>query len=64
MNKVYSDKRKKTRKRKKNKDEYTFWEVILDVLFWITEVILFPLRILLWLFRASVRMISRLFDFS
>lgn len=51
----------KTRKGKKSNGEYTILDFFLDVLFWIPELILFPLRLLFWLIRGLVRSIGDIF---
>ncbi|MFC0301205.1 hypothetical protein ACFFIS_10305 [Virgibacillus soli] len=55
-------KKEKTRKSKKRDDSYTFWDFILDVLFWIPELILFPFRLIFWSLRGIGRLVSDLFD--
>jgi hypothetical protein len=48
--------------RKKDNHPYSFVDFLLDVLFSIPELILFPLRMMWWLVRGLGRMISNLFD--
>ncbi|MDY0407461.1 hypothetical protein [Paracerasibacillus soli] len=59
---LVEEKKEKTRKSKKRDDSYTFWDFILDVLFWIPELILFPFRLIFWSLRGIGRLVSDLFD--
>lgn len=62
MNEWWSRKKQKSRERRKNKNEYTFIDLIIDILFWLPELILLPFRIVFWLFRGVIRMIGNYFD--
>lgn len=50
-------KRKKAKSRKARKDDayYTKWDLLVDILVWVPEIILLPLRLLFWLLRAVLR---------
>ncbi|MGP4072612.1 hypothetical protein ACTWQB_08675 [Piscibacillus sp. B03] len=48
-------KKKKSRKHKKGREQYTFLDFILDIILWLPEVILLPLRMIFWLFRGITR---------
>jgi len=52
--------KEKTRKHRKIDDRYTVGDFLIDVLFWLPELIVIPFRIALW----GVRAIWRLFDFT
>ncbi|MET3698280.1 hypothetical protein [Bacillus oleivorans] len=51
---------RKTRKeiRKKQGKNYTIWDLIVDVLFWIPELIIWPFRLLFYLVRGLLRVIG------
>ena len=55
-------KKEKTRKSKKGTENYTFWDFVLDLLFWLPELILLPFRLAFWLLRGFGRLIWHLFD--
>ncbi|SEM12121.1 hypothetical protein SAMN05192533_10189 [Mesobacillus persicus] len=44
--------------KKRNKNAYTFWDGVSDVLFYIPELIMLPIRFLLSFFRSLLRAIS------
>ncbi len=58
----WKKKKGKTRKRKKDNDHYTFWDFVLDVLFWIPELLFFPLRLIYWLIKGIGRLIGNIVD--
>ncbi|WP_033826797.1 hypothetical protein [Bacillus andreraoultii] len=60
--KRWRKKREARRKLYKENDRYTLLDFILDVLFWIPEVIVWPFRLLFWLIRGLGRLISNLYD--
>lgn len=62
MNKWWSTKREAHRKRKKGHDTYTFSDFIFDIIFYIPELVLFPLRLVYWLVRGLGKEIVNLFD--
>lgn len=62
MQEWWQRKKAKTRKRKKQNNDYTFFDVIFDVLFWLPELILLPFRLLFWLVRGFGRLIANIFD--
>ncbi|MEH7226299.1 hypothetical protein V7112_21005 [Bacillus sp. JJ1566] len=51
---------KKRKKRKSNDGKYTFSDFLADVFFAIPEIIIFPFRVLFFLFRGLLR---NIFDF-
>lgn len=63
MKEWWSRKKGNTRKHKKSKDDYTFWDIVFDVLFWIPELFILPFRIIFWLMRGLGRMIGDFLDF-
>ncbi|HHY73389.1 MAG TPA: hypothetical protein GX497_09200 [Bacillus bacterium] len=62
MKEWWNKKKEKMRKSKKKKGQYTFIDFILDVLFWIPEVLLLPFRMIFWLIRGIGRLIGNIFD--
>jgi len=63
MKEWWNRKKEKSRKRRKNNGNYTFLDFIMDVLFWVPELLVLPFRILIWLLRGLGRFIKNLFDF-
>ena len=61
MKEWWHRKKSKTRKAKKNDDHYTFGDFLLDVLLWVPELVIFPLRMIFWLFRGIGRLIMDVF---
>ncbi len=61
MKEWWNRKKKKTRKHKKSSSDYTFFDLILDILLWVPEIILLPFRLLFWLARGLIRSISDMF---
>ncbi|MFJ7697237.1 hypothetical protein [Lysinibacillus fusiformis] len=57
MNEWWQSKKRKTRKSKEH-NNYSLFELFLDVLFWIPELFLFPFRLVLWLLRGVSRLIA------
>ncbi|RKQ14602.1 hypothetical protein D8M03_13700 [Lysinibacillus endophyticus] len=55
--------RNRKRKYKYSNGNYTFFDLVLDVLFIIPEIILWPFRLILWLLRGTGRMIGNFLDF-
>lgn len=51
--------RKKRKKRKNNAEDKWDW---FEILFWIPELILYPLRLIWWLLRGAARMLVEVFD--
>ncbi|WP_186579416.1 hypothetical protein [Aquibacillus kalidii] len=59
----WREKRKARKQRRKNHHEgYSLLDGILDILFWIPEILLVPFRILYWLFRGIGKWIENIFD--
>lgn len=52
--------RKKRKKSKKNPEDKWDW---LEILFWIPEIILYPIRLLWWVIRGAARMLGEALDF-
>ncbi|MBM7650239.1 hypothetical protein JOC78_003224 [Bacillus ectoiniformans] len=50
--------KKKSRKAKKNSDDYTIADFFFELLFWIPELLILPFRIIYWLARGLGRFIS------
>jgi hypothetical protein len=63
MKEWWQGKKKRSRKSKKSNGDYTFFDFIFDVLFWIPELIFLPFRLIFWLFRGVGRFIGDVFDF-
>ncbi|MCM3584604.1 hypothetical protein M3182_02460 [Mesobacillus maritimus] len=62
MKKWWRKKKAKRITNKKHSDHYTFIDFLFDVLFYIPELILFPLRMIWWLIRGFGRLVGNLFD--
>lgn len=58
----WEKKKAKTRRNKKSHDHYTFWDGVLDVLFWVPELFLLPFRLIFWLLRGFGRVLDNIFD--
>ncbi|KGR77917.1 hypothetical protein CD29_13595 [Ureibacillus manganicus DSM 26584] len=61
MREWWNKKKSKTRKNKKGNNHYTFFDFILDALFWLPELLFLPFRIVFWLLRGLGRLIWDLF---
>ncbi|MED4452157.1 hypothetical protein [Metabacillus fastidiosus] len=61
MKKWWNKEKDKMRKSRKDNDNYTFVDFILDVLFWIPELIILPFRLVFWLIRGVGRFIFDIF---
>lgn len=61
----WDQKRRRTRKaqRRMEKERYTVVDFIIDVLFWIPELLIFPFRLLVFLLRSLGTLIKNFFDF-
>ena len=55
-------KRKERRIHKKMSDSYTFWDGVFDILFFIPELILLPIRLLWYIIRIIGRTFGQFFD--
>ncbi|WP_099159261.1 hypothetical protein [Virgibacillus ndiopensis] len=56
--------REKRKQRKQNKlDQSSFWNILVDILLWIPELLLLPFRLILWLARGFLRLIGNIFDY-
>lgn len=62
MREWWNQKVAKTRKRKNSNGQYTFSDIVFDVLFWLPELILFPLRMIYWSLRMIGRLIGHILD--
>jgi hypothetical protein len=55
---------KEKRQRKRDSGEhYSAVDGLLELLFWIPEVLFFPFRLVFWLFRGLGKMIGDVWDF-
>jgi hypothetical protein len=54
---MFVQKRAEKRRKKKQEGFYGFWDFVFDVLFWIPELIILPLRLVFLLFRFLARSI-------
>ncbi|MGG3805455.1 hypothetical protein [Metabacillus fastidiosus] len=61
MKEWWNKKKDKMRKSRKDNGHYTFVDFILDVLFWIPELIILPFRLVFWLIRGVGRFIFDIF---
>ena len=61
MKEWWSRKKEKRKKRRRNKEGNSFIDFILEVLFWIPELIILPFRLVFWLIRGLGRLISDVF---
>ncbi|PIJ97347.1 hypothetical protein [Lysinibacillus sphaericus] len=57
MKEWWQSKKRKTTKRKVN-NNYSLFELLLDVLFWLPELFLVPFRLVFWLLRGIGRLIA------
>lgn len=64
MKEWWNRKKRKMRRSRKNNDNYTFVDFIIDVLSWIPELIMFPFRLIFWLIRGAGRLIWNVFDIT
>lgn len=62
MKEWWQSKKRKTTKRKVN-NNYTLFELLLDVLFWLPELFLVPFRLVFWLLRGIGRLIADVFEY-
>ena len=62
MKEWWQRKKNKSRKAKKSNGDYTLFDFIFDVLFWIPELIFLPFRLIFWLLRGIGRFIWDIFD--
>ncbi|WP_424475076.1 hypothetical protein [Oceanobacillus kimchii] len=58
MREWWKTKNAKTRKQRKNKEDYTKKDLVLDILFWIPEIIVLPIRLIIWLVRVIFKWID------
>ncbi|GIO25198.1 hypothetical protein J11TS1_37790 [Oceanobacillus sp. J11TS1] len=61
MNDWWNKKKSKTRKSRKNKGDYTKIDFFFDILFWIPEILIFPIRLLFWSLRGVFRWVMDAF---
>ncbi|AMO32648.1 hypothetical protein ACE1MS_16115 [Lysinibacillus sp. fkY74-1] len=62
MKEWWQSKKRKTTKRKVN-NNYSLFELLLDVLFWLPELFLVPFRLVFWLLRGIGRLIADVFEY-
>jgi hypothetical protein len=55
-------KEKRTKKRD-NGERFSFFDFLLELLFWIPEVLIFPFRLVYWLVRGIGKIIGELWSF-
>lgn len=60
MNEWWERRKSKTRKSRKKREDYTKTDFLLDIFFWIPEIIVFPLRLIFWPIRGLFRWIMDL----
>ncbi|MFG6116098.1 hypothetical protein ACGTN9_13035 [Halobacillus sp. MO56] len=59
----WEKKKQKTRKARKNEEAYTFWDGFLDLLFWVPELLIVPVRMIFFALRLIGRIFKDAFDF-
>ncbi|QPA53413.1 hypothetical protein [Lysinibacillus sphaericus] len=62
MKEWWQSKKRKTTKRKVN-NNYSLFELLFDVLFWLPELFLVPFRLVFWLLRGIGRLIADVFEY-
>lgn len=62
MKEWWQSKKRKTTKRKVN-NNYSLFELLLDVLFWLPELFLVPFRLVFLLLRGIGRLIADVFEY-
>lgn len=62
MKEWWQSKKRKTTKRKVN-NNYSLFELLLDVLFWLPELFLVPFRLVFWLLRGIGRLYADVFEY-
>lgn len=62
MKNWWNKRKQKTRKHKKSKNDYNFWDMVVDVLLFIPELLFLPFRIIFWILRGFGRLIENIFD--
>ncbi|BAC12940.1 hypothetical protein ACFQ4N_05215 [Oceanobacillus iheyensis] len=55
MREWWETKKAKTRKQRKDKEDYTKKDLVLDILFWVPDIIILPIRLIIWLIRGIFR---------
>ena len=60
MKEWWKRKKERSRKFRKRNDHYTFFDFVLDVLFWIPELFLLPFRLIFWLLQIILRSVGNL----
>ncbi|SHN07450.1 hypothetical protein SAMN05216179_1758 [Gracilibacillus kekensis] len=64
MSKRWKERKKRTRKYKKDSYEYTKWDMFLDMLFLLPELLFWPIRLLILLIRTIGRFLGDIFSIS
>jgi hypothetical protein len=55
---------KEKRQRKRDRGEhYSTADVLLELLFWVPEILFFPFRVVFWLFRGIGKLLGDVWDF-
>jgi hypothetical protein len=55
---------KEKRQRKRDHGEhYSTVDVLLELLFWVPEILFFPFRVVFWLFRGIGKLLGDVWDF-
>ncbi|WP_108671003.1 hypothetical protein [Peribacillus acanthi] len=62
MSEWWNRKKQKMRKYNKERNNYTFFDFIFDVLYWIPDLVFLPFRIIFWLLRGFGRVAENIFD--
>ncbi|WP_042225123.1 hypothetical protein [Oceanobacillus manasiensis] len=52
MKEWWKKKKARTRRARKDHNAYTKWDALMDVLFWVPELIILPFRLAFWLIRV------------
>ncbi|MFB1083393.1 hypothetical protein [Jeotgalibacillus sp. JSM ZJ347] len=60
--KKWRERREAKSRKRKEEGKYGFWDVMMDILIWVPELIILPFRLVYLLFRLFGRMFSDGFD--
>ncbi|AVQ98191.1 hypothetical protein OBCHQ24_03840 [Oceanobacillus iheyensis] len=58
MKEWWKRKKAKTRRASKDYQHYTKWDVLVDILIWVPELIILPFRIIFWLVKGLGRFLD------
>ncbi|SFJ25136.1 hypothetical protein SAMN04487936_101446 [Halobacillus dabanensis] len=55
-------KRKIFKHQSRREEKYKFFDLVIEILFWIPEILIFPFRLLFWMLRGIGRIIGHILD--